>query len=300
MNMSLYKRIKSLYIEQGRKINQKPVVKTIHFTNEQEDHNKYDNNPILNKLTDSCKLKARHSSEHLAKVEVEIINNDPKTFSANKFSSKSSAIKKGSAKTLNTMDTYSNSSTNRSNFDGSSNSPFSRIERTSIKLLDVVSNRSQCNPTVSPFRNKSTQKLSKENIISPRKKIPSSKKTNTVSTSLVNSNKNNGNSTLSISPMKRKNSNSLSDISGLLPKYSPSNPNKISKTKIEDFDLNNFINFDNLRSFANLKFSDIQINEEIYNADLCSVHKGKYLYLPVAIKVYNIKLLREEDLVNFI
>jgi hypothetical protein len=63
--------------------------------------------------------------------------------------------------------------------------------------------------------------------------------------------------------------------------------------------LDSLINFEYIKCFTNLEAKDILKEEMIYSAEICNVYKGKYLGLPVAIKIYNIAKLKEEDLVRF-
>lgn len=65
-----------------------------------------------------------------------------------------------------------------------------------------------------------------------------------------------------------------------------------------NFQLDSLINFEYIKNFTSLEYKDIKKEELIYSADICKVFKGKYLLLPVAIKVYNISKLQEEDLVR--
>lgn len=53
-------------------------------------------------------------------------------------------------------------------------------------------------------------------------------------------------------------------------------------------------------SFQNLEFKDLKFEYQIYEADVCVVFKGKYKALPVAIKIYNLSRLTEENIVIFI
>jgi hypothetical protein len=65
-----------------------------------------------------------------------------------------------------------------------------------------------------------------------------------------------------------------------------------------NFHFDSLINFEYIKNFTTLDFKDLVREELIYSADICKVYKGRYLYLPVAIKVYNISKLKDEDLVN--
>jgi len=49
-----------------------------------------------------------------------------------------------------------------------------------------------------------------------------------------------------------------------------------------------------------LDFNDLKIEYQIYQAEVCVVYKGKYKALPVAIKIYNLSRLKEEDIVRFL
>ena len=48
-----------------------------------------------------------------------------------------------------------------------------------------------------------------------------------------------------------------------------------------------------------MDFSDLKFEYQIYEAEVCVVFKGKYKALPVAIKVYNLSRLTEENIVNY-
>jgi hypothetical protein len=65
-----------------------------------------------------------------------------------------------------------------------------------------------------------------------------------------------------------------------------------------NFQFDSLINFEYIKNFTTLDYNDLIREELIYSADICKVYKGKYLFLPVAIKVYNISKLKEEDLVR--
>jgi len=62
--------------------------------------------------------------------------------------------------------------------------------------------------------------------------------------------------------------------------------------------LESILNFEMIKNFTNLNYKDISIGEMIYSAEISNVFRGKYLHLPVAIKVYDIAKLKEEDLVK--
>lgn len=62
--------------------------------------------------------------------------------------------------------------------------------------------------------------------------------------------------------------------------------------------LESILNFEMIKNFTSLNFKDISLEEMIYSAEISNVFRGKYLHLPVAIKVYDIAKLKEEDLVK--
>ena len=69
------------------------------------------------------------------------------------------------------------------------------------------------------------------------------------------------------------------------------------KKEIKNFQIN--LKTEYFLNFINLEPNDIIVGEKIYEADICTVYKGKYLSLPVAIKKYNISKLTDENLVKF-
>lgn len=46
-----------------------------------------------------------------------------------------------------------------------------------------------------------------------------------------------------------------------------------------------------------MDFNDLKFEYQIYEAEVCVVYKGKYQSLPVAIKIYNLSRLKEENIV---
>lgn len=47
-----------------------------------------------------------------------------------------------------------------------------------------------------------------------------------------------------------------------------------------------------------LEYNDLKFKHPIYEAEACTIYKGKYKALSVAIKVYNLSRLSEENKVN--
>ncbi len=80
------------------------------------------------------------------------------------------------------------------------------------------------------------------------------------------------------------------------PLVSPSESRRYSSFLNKHINLD-LVQFEFIRSFTNLSLKDLIKEDLIYSADICNVYKGKYLSLPVAIKIYNIAKLREDDLV---
>jgi hypothetical protein len=63
--------------------------------------------------------------------------------------------------------------------------------------------------------------------------------------------------------------------------------------------LESLLNFEMVKNFTSLNYKDLTLEELIYSAEISNVYRGKYLHLPVAIKVYDIAKFKEEDIVSF-
>lgn len=53
-----------------------------------------------------------------------------------------------------------------------------------------------------------------------------------------------------------------------------------------------------VKNFTTINYKDLTLEELIYSAEISNVYRGKYLHLSVAIKVYDIAKLKEEDIVK--
>ena len=62
--------------------------------------------------------------------------------------------------------------------------------------------------------------------------------------------------------------------------------------------LESLLNFEMIKNFTTLNYKDLTLEELIYSAEISNVYRGKYLHLPVAIKVYDIAKFKDEDIVN--
>ncbi len=89
-------------------------------------------------------------------------------------------------------------------------------------------------------------------------------------------------------------------VINMQPLVSPSESNRRYSSFLNKHLNFDFVTFEFIKSFTNLALKDLVKEEIIYSAEICNVFRGKYLSLPVAIKMYNIAKLREEDLVSFI
>ncbi len=89
----------------------------------------------------------------------------------------------------------------------------------------------------------------------------------------------------------------LENNNKLQPLVSPSESSRRFSSFLNKHINLDLVKFEFIRSFTNLSLKDLIKEDIIYSADICNVYKGKYLSLPVAIKVYNIAKLREDDLV---
>lgn len=73
-----------------------------------------------------------------------------------------------------------------------------------------------------------------------------------------------------------------------------------SHKNIYTINIESIIDNNCLKNFTSLVATDIIKQEIIYETESCTVYKGSYLCLPVAIKVYNISTLTEEEIVKIL
>lgn len=195
--------------------------------------------------------------------------------------------------------------------------PRSRYD--SRKVSDSLRKDSDAKTPINPFSSTSFNKQGKDRDTSPRL-IPNKTK-DSVNLSILTSNNNNSNNPI-LSPLKSTNKSPVKGpiLGSLNSNFFQNGMNNIiaqnqnkgdlNKGKVKDFftrrastylssnfNFESLINFGYVKSFTTLDLKDLIIEEKIYSAELCSVHKGKYLALPVAIKIYNIARLTEEDIV---
>jgi hypothetical protein len=62
--------------------------------------------------------------------------------------------------------------------------------------------------------------------------------------------------------------------------------------------IDSILNFEMVKNFTALNYKDLTLEELIYSAEISNVYRGKYMHLPVAIKVYDIAKLKEDDIVK--
>lgn len=74
----------------------------------------------------------------------------------------------------------------------------------------------------------------------------------------------------------------------------------VNKEKESGISIDSLLNFELIKNFTSLNYKDIQLDELIYSAEISNVYRGKYLNLPVAIKVYDITKIKDEDIVRTI
>jgi hypothetical protein len=72
----------------------------------------------------------------------------------------------------------------------------------------------------------------------------------------------------------------------------------VNKEKDNGISLESLLNFELIKNFTSLNYKDIQLDELIYSAEISNVYRGKYLNLSVAIKVYDITKIKDEDIVR--
>jgi hypothetical protein len=75
---------------------------------------------------------------------------------------------------------------------------------------------------------------------------------------------------------------------------------RISPYLNNNFNFDSVINFEYVKSFTALDLKDLKLDQKIHSGEISDLFKGKYLALPVAIKIYSIAKLKEDDLVIFL
>jgi hypothetical protein len=94
------------------------------------------------------------------------------------------------------------------------------------------------------------------------------------------------------------NNTSTKNVSVVLKKPNIRKISIVNKEKDNGISLESLLNFELIKNFTTLNYLDLQIEELIYSAEISNVYRGKYLHLPVAIKVYDIAKLKDEDIVR--